>query len=82
MSPAREEVGLGPDDAYFADERLQALIGPGAPFEVAPLVLDGVHLRAFVRAPRTIVDIFGMSATHEALDPVSYTHLDVYKRQS
>jgi acyl-CoA synthetase (AMP-forming)/AMP-acid ligase II len=68
MSPAREEVGLGPDDAYFADERLQALIGPGAPFEVEPLVLDGVPLRAFVRAPRTIVDIFAMSATHEALD--------------
>ena len=40
MSPAREEVGLGPDDAYFADERLQPLIGPGAPFEVEPLVLE------------------------------------------
>src|ERR1700685_793413 len=62
-----EEIGLG-SAAYFADERLDALIGPGAPFEVEPLVLDGVPLRAFVRAPRTIVDIFTMSAAHEALD--------------
>jgi long-chain acyl-CoA synthetase len=68
MAPAPKEGGLGPDDAYFADERLQPLIGPGAPFEVEPLVLDGVPLRAFVRAPRTIVDIFTMSAAHEALD--------------
>jgi long-chain acyl-CoA synthetase len=68
MAPAPKEAGLGPDDAYFADERLQPLIGPGAPFEVEPLVLDGVPLRAFVRAPRTIVDIFKMSAAHEALD--------------
>jgi acyl-CoA synthetase (AMP-forming)/AMP-acid ligase II len=68
MSSAPEEVGLGPNDVYFADERLQALIGAGGPFEVEPLVLDGVPLRAFIRAPRTIVDIFRMSATHEALD--------------
>ena len=61
MSSAPEEVGLGPNDVYFADERLQALIGPGAPFEVEPLVLDGVPLRAFIRAPRRplIVARFG-----------------------
>jgi long-chain acyl-CoA synthetase len=68
MPSAREEITLGPGDVYFADERLQPLIGPGAPFEVEPLVLEGVPLRAFVRVPRTIIDIFRMSATHEALD--------------
>ena len=68
MSPARKEGGLGPADVYFADERLQPLIGPGAPFEVEALVLEGVSLRAFVHAPRTIVDIFRMSVIHEALD--------------
>jgi acyl-CoA synthetase (AMP-forming)/AMP-acid ligase II len=68
MAPAPKEGGLGPDDAYFADERLQPLIGPGAPFEVEPLVLEGVPLRAFVRVPRTIIDIFRMSAIYEALD--------------
>ncbi len=62
-----EEIGLG-SAAYFADERLEALIGPGAPFEVEPLVLDGVSLRTFVRAPRTIIDVFRMSAAHHALD--------------
>jgi long-chain acyl-CoA synthetase len=67
MAPTPKEVGLGPG-AYFADERLQPLIGSGAPFEVEPFVLDGVPLRVFVRAPRTIVDIFKMSATHESLD--------------
>jgi acyl-CoA synthetase (AMP-forming)/AMP-acid ligase II len=68
MPSAREEITLGPGDVYFADERLQPLIGPGAPFEVEPLVLEGVPLRAFVRVPRTIVDIFRMSAIYEALD--------------
>jgi long-chain acyl-CoA synthetase len=68
MSSAPEETELGPADVYFGDERLRALIGPGAPFEVEPLVIDGVPLRAFVRAPRTIVDVFGMSAAHDALD--------------
>jgi long-chain acyl-CoA synthetase len=68
MSPAPEEISVGPADAYFADERLQALIGPGAPFEIEPLVLDRVPLRTFIRAPHTIIDAFRMSAAHEALD--------------
>jgi len=67
MSTAPEEIGLGPA-AYFADERLRALIGPGAPFEVEPIVLDGVSLRSFIRAPKTIIDTFRMSIAHEALD--------------
>ena len=52
---------------YRDDPRLEPLIGPGAPFEVEPIVLDGVPLRAFVRAPRTIVDAFEMGVAHEAL---------------
>ena len=52
---------------YRDDPRLQPLIGPGAPFEVEAVVLDGVPLRDFVRAPRTIVDLFHMGAAHEAL---------------
>jgi long-chain acyl-CoA synthetase len=67
MSSVPEAIGVGPD-VYFADERLQALIGPGAPFEVEPLVLDGVSLRSFVRAPNTIADAFRMSVAHVALD--------------
>ncbi len=68
MSSAPEQISLGPGDAYFADERLQALIGPGGPFEVEPLVLEGVPVRSFIRAPRTVIDVFRMSAAHEALD--------------
>jgi long-chain acyl-CoA synthetase len=68
MSSAPEDIRVGPADVYFADDRLQVLIGPGGPFEVEPLVLDGVSLRAYVRAPRTIIDVFRMSVAHEALD--------------
>ena len=52
---------------YRDDPRLEPLIGPGAPFEVEPVVLDGVPLRDFVRAPRTIVDVFEMGIAHDAL---------------
>ena len=44
--------------AYAADERLRGLVGPGGPFEVQEVVLDGIPLRSFVGAPRTIVDAF------------------------
>jgi acyl-CoA synthetase (AMP-forming)/AMP-acid ligase II len=67
MASAPEEMGLGPA-AYFTDQRLQPLIGPGAPFEVEELVLDGVPLRTFMRAPRTIVDVFRASVAHDALE--------------
>jgi long-chain acyl-CoA synthetase len=59
---------------YRDDPRLQPLIGPSAPFEVHEVVVDGVPLRDFVRAPRTIVDIFRMGATHE--DLVNIVHGD------
>jgi acyl-CoA synthetase (AMP-forming)/AMP-acid ligase II len=50
---------------YTDDARLEPLIGPGGPFEVGHVVVDGVSLRDFIRAPRTIVDIFGLGAAHE-----------------
>jgi acyl-CoA synthetase (AMP-forming)/AMP-acid ligase II len=52
---------------YREDPRLEPLIGPGGPFEVEEVVLDGVPLRVFVRAPRTILDTFAMGAAHADL---------------
>ena len=53
---------------YRDDPRLAPLIGPGGPFEVEEIVLDGVPLRVFVRAPRTIIDTFDMGMQHADLD--------------
>src|SRR3954471_18658205 len=57
--------GVAP--VYRDDPRLAVLIGPGGSFEVEDVVLDGVPLRDFVRAPRTVVDVFRMGEVHEAL---------------
>jgi acyl-CoA synthetase (AMP-forming)/AMP-acid ligase II len=58
-------AGCGLAPVYRDDERLQPLIGPGGPFEVAELVLDGVPVRDFVRKPAlTIVDAFRFGASH------------------
>jgi acyl-CoA synthetase (AMP-forming)/AMP-acid ligase II len=64
------DAGVAP--VYRDDPRLQPLIGPGAPFEVAPVVLDGVPLRDFVRAPSTVADVFRTGAAHAALVNVVY----------
>jgi acyl-CoA synthetase (AMP-forming)/AMP-acid ligase II len=64
------DAGVAP--VYRDDPRMQPLIGPGAPFEVEAVVVDGIPLRDFVRAPRTIVDIFDVGAAHEALVNVVY----------
>jgi long-chain acyl-CoA synthetase len=66
-------VPVGDDDSissriapvYSDDPRLAALIGPGGPFEVEQVVVDGVPLRSFLHAPKTIVDVFRMSRNHE-----------------
>jgi long-chain acyl-CoA synthetase len=50
---------------YGDDDRLAALIGPGGPFEVEQVVVDGVPLRSFLRAPKTIVDVFRISGNYE-----------------
>src|SRR4051794_35930342 len=57
---------------YRDDPRLEPLMGPGAPFEVEAVVVDGIALRDFVRAPRTIVDIFAMGDAHADLVHVVY----------
>src|SRR4051812_22931875 len=54
--------------AVFRDDpRLEPLIGAGGLFEIEETERDGVPLRVFVRAPRTIVDTFEMGATHADL---------------
>jgi acyl-CoA synthetase (AMP-forming)/AMP-acid ligase II len=52
---------------YRDDPRIAPLIGPGGQFEVDDVVLDGVALRVFVRAPRTILDTFAMGTAHADL---------------
>ena len=52
---------------YRDDPRLEALIGPGGPFEVETVKVDGVPVRSFIRAPRTIIDCFRSSRNHEDL---------------
>lgn len=60
--------GVAP--VYRDEPRLASLIGPGGPFEVHDVVVRGAPLRDFVRAPRTINEIFAMGAAH-----VDRTHL-------
>ena len=67
-----DELRPGVAPVYRDDPLLQPLIGPGGPFEVEAVVLDGVPLRDFVRAPRTIVDVFKMGAAHESLVHIVY----------
>ena len=67
------EAVSGPDSgafrtAYDADPRLARLLGPGGPFEVADVMVDGVAVRSFLRAPATIVDCFQQAKAHADLD--------------
>jgi steroid-24-oyl-CoA synthetase len=62
---ASTSEGAAVAPVYADDARLPPLIGPGGPFEVEAVMVDGIPLRDFVRAPRTIVDIFGLGAAHE-----------------
>jgi acyl-CoA synthetase (AMP-forming)/AMP-acid ligase II len=62
--------GVAP--VYGDDDRLAALIGAGGPFEVEEIVVDGVPLRSFVRAPRSVVDIFAMGSQHDERVHVVY----------
>ncbi|MEE3849635.1 class I adenylate-forming enzyme family protein [Gordonia sp. LSe1-13] len=47
------------------DERLAVLVGPEGAFEIEHIEIDGVPVRSFVRAPRTLVDLFGIAAAHD-----------------
>ncbi len=60
-----QHAGVAP--IYRDDSRLQPLIGPGGPFELDTVTVDGVPLRSFIRAPRTIIDCFQASRQHEDL---------------
>jgi long-chain acyl-CoA synthetase len=44
--------------------RLQELTGPGGAYETEVAEIDGVPVRTFVRAPRSIVDFFRSTARH------------------
>ena len=57
---------------YRDDPRLEPLIGPGTPFEVEHVVIGDVPLRDFVRAPKSVIDVFRMGEAHEALVHVVY----------
>jgi hypothetical protein len=58
---------------YRDDPRLEPLIGAGGLFEIEETERDGVPLRVFLRAPRTIVDTFEMGAAHADLCTSSTT---------
>jgi long-chain acyl-CoA synthetase len=58
--------------AYLDDARLHELLGPGAPFEIEEIEVDGVPVRSFVRAQRTIIDLFQMGRAHEDLTHIVY----------
>jgi acyl-CoA synthetase (AMP-forming)/AMP-acid ligase II len=59
-------------EVYSADPRLSPLLGPGGPFELEDIVLDGVPLKSFARAPRTIVDMFQAARAHADLDHIVF----------
>src|SRR5262245_45539482 len=78
-------ASVGVASVYRDDPRLDALIGPGGLFEVEAVTVDGVALRDFVRAPRTIVDVFAMGEGHGELVHVVYdderwTHAELRRR--
>ncbi len=46
------------------DEALEPLIGPGGPFEVVPGVVNGVDMKVYKNAPRTLLEVFSPAAEH------------------
>ncbi len=67
------------------DPRLAPLLGPGGPFELEDIELDGAPLKSFRRAPRTIVDMFQAAKAHADLDHIVFeeerlTFADVRRR--
>jgi len=66
-------TGAHSDEGVFvrtpeSHPRLQGLAGPGGPFEIKDVVIDGVPLRSFVRAPATIMEVFQAAKAHADLD--------------
>jgi long-chain acyl-CoA synthetase len=64
--------GLRGYDVFSADPRMAPLLGPGGPFELEDIELDGVELKSFRRAPRTIVDMFQGAKAHALLEHVVF----------
>ena len=67
MTETRSDNGTFRTD-YHADPRLRHLLGPGGPFEIEDVVVDGVTVRSFVRAPATIVECFQHAKAHARRD--------------
>ena len=67
MTETRSDNGAFRTD-YHADPRLRQLLGPGGPFEVEDITVDGVTVRSFVRAPATIVECFQHAKAHARRD--------------
>jgi acyl-CoA synthetase (AMP-forming)/AMP-acid ligase II len=72
-------------DVYRSDPRVRALIDPGGPFELEDVVVDGIPLRSFVRAPRSIIDAFQLGRSHAqrvhvVLGEERHTFADIRRR--
>jgi long-chain acyl-CoA synthetase len=63
----QDGAGLRGYDLYADDPRLQGLLGPGRPFEVEDVVIDGVPLKSYVRGPATVIDAFQLTKIHAEL---------------
>lgn len=57
MTSANDHV-LNGSALYLDDPRMKSLVGAGAPYELEQVEVDGVALRTFKNAPRSIVDVF------------------------
>jgi long-chain acyl-CoA synthetase len=49
---------------FATDPRLSQLTGPGGPFEVERIEVDGVPVRSLVRVPATVLEAFRATETH------------------
>ena len=67
MVASADDYVLNGSTLYLDDPRLKDLVGPGAPYELEQIVVDGVALRTFKNAPDSVVDLFNASKTHDQL---------------
>lgn len=62
--PGSRIAGEGLLNIFLDDPRIQPLIGKGGPFEYEEIVLNGVPLRSFVNAPKSLIDVFQMNKAY------------------
>ena len=67
MVASGDDFVLDGSTLYLDDPRLKGLVGPGAPYELEHIEVDGVALRTFKHAPRSIVDVFNANREHDNL---------------